>query len=196
MQQVWITILMLCLMLIAAVQTLRARTLIRSAAWLAAVSACVSVVLYLLGAQMIAVIELSVGAGLVTVLFVFAISIAGDEGLDEEPLIARPVAGGLLLLSFGLLAWLTFSNTMPHANPDGSTLAQILWQERGLDAFVQAILIFSGVLGLLGVLAESDAPLAQPMAQEYIAIRDESLRALEGQSPQRSEVVAEIAGGR
>lgn len=193
MQQVWIFILMLCLMLVAAIQAMRSKTLIRSAVWLAVVSACVSVLLYLLGAQMIAVIELSVGAGLVTVLFVFAISIAGDEGLDKEPLISRPVAGGLLLLSLGLLAWFTFSPGMPHPSADEAPLTQILWQDRGLDAFVQAVLIFSGVLGLLGVLAESDAPLEQPMAREISAIREEELRLLEGQSPQRSEVVLETS---
>jgi len=54
--------------------------LIASALWLAGVSALVSIMCYLLGAYAVAVIELSVGAGLVTVLFVFAISIAGEEG--------------------------------------------------------------------------------------------------------------------
>ena len=187
MRQVWIYIMMLSLTLISAFQALRSKTLIRSAVWLALVSACVSVLLYLLGAQMIAVVELSVGAGLVTVLFVFAISIAGDEGLDKEPLIARPIAGGLLLLSVGLLAWFTFSPGMPQPNPDEAPLAQILWQDRGMDAFVQAVLIFSGVLGLLGVLAESEAPLKQPMAQEISAIREQELLALEGQGPQRTD---------
>ena len=54
--------------------------------YLACVSASVSGILYLLGAQQVAVIELSVGAGLVTVLFVFAINIAGEETVDVRSL--------------------------------------------------------------------------------------------------------------
>ena len=32
-----------------------------------------------------------------------------------------------------------------------SSLGDVLWQERGLDMLVQVVLIFSGVLGLLGL---------------------------------------------
>ena len=45
--------------------------LLPSTLYLACVSALASITLYLLGAQEVAVIELSVGAGLVTVLLVY-----------------------------------------------------------------------------------------------------------------------------
>ena len=32
-------------------------------------------------------------------------------------------------------------------------LAQALWQDRGLDVLAQAVLIFTGVLGVLGLLS-------------------------------------------
>ncbi len=72
-------------MLICAFMAFRTPRLLISALWLAGCSAILSILLYLMGAYQVAVIELSVGAGLVTVLFVFAISIAGDE-IDRGPL--------------------------------------------------------------------------------------------------------------
>ncbi len=67
--------------LVCALQAVRSRRLLMSALWLAGASALVALMMYLLGAPEVAVIELSVGAGLVTVLFVFAINIAGEEPL-------------------------------------------------------------------------------------------------------------------
>ena len=75
-----------------AVMALRAPKLISSALWLAGSSALVAILTYLLGAPEIAVIELSVGAGLVTVLFVFAINVAGDETISVQALIPKPLA--------------------------------------------------------------------------------------------------------
>jgi Tfp pilus assembly protein PilV len=54
-----------------------------------------------------------------------------------------------------------------------------LWQARGLDVLVQIVLIFAGVLGLLGLLAEAAAPLDQPAAHEVAAERQRQLQALE-----------------
>ena len=90
--------------LIFGVAAFRARRLLASALWLAGVSALLSILFYRLGAPQVAVIELSVGAGLVTVLFVFAISVAGDEGLGAQPLVGGPVALVLALVAVVLLA--------------------------------------------------------------------------------------------
>ena len=67
--------LLLFVILLLALQAIRAVHLLHSAVWLAATSAMLSILFYLLGAPYVAVIELSVGAGLVTVLFIFAIGI-------------------------------------------------------------------------------------------------------------------------
>ena len=58
----------------------------------------------------------------------------------------------------------------------------LLWQTRGLDLMVQAVLIFSGVLGLLGLLAEAKAPLEGSMAQEVAARRDREMLRMETQA--------------
>src|SRR5512133_2061611 len=96
-------------LLVCAVQAVRAPRLLHSALWLAGASALVALEMYLLGAPEVAVIELSVGAGLVTVLFVFAINIAGEETIALQPMIPRPLAWVLVLTSIILLGWMNAS---------------------------------------------------------------------------------------
>ena len=88
-------ILILVGMLLCAAMAIRAQKLLISALWLAGSSALVALWIYILGAPEIAVIELSVGAGLVTVLFVFAINIAGEGGVSPRVLISRPYELGI-----------------------------------------------------------------------------------------------------
>lgn len=47
-----------------------------------------------------------------------------------------------------------------------------------MDVLVQIVLIFSGVLGLLGLLAEAKAPLKYPVAEEVAAKREQELEEL------------------
>lgn len=148
-------ILILVGMLLCAVMAVRAQKLLISALWLAGSSALVALWMYILGAPEIAVIELSVGAGLVTVLFVFAINIAGEGGVSPRGLISRPVNWALVILSIGLLAWFTLSRVFPALLlPDGVPFKVEFWQNRSADVLLQIVLIFAGALGILGLLAE------------------------------------------
>jgi NADH:ubiquinone oxidoreductase subunit 6 (subunit J) len=178
--------LILSLVILATVFSIgaiRAGRLLTSALWLAGVSALVSIVFFLYGARQVAVIELSVGAGLVTVLFVFAISIAGDDIISTRPVLPWPFFIGICLLFVFLLGWYILPASV---NPFGTSVAEgsmndMLWHQRGLDVLVQVVLIFSGVLGLLGLLAEAKAPLEGSAAEEVSAERDRELEAMEGQ---------------
>ena len=139
-----------------AIQAIRVNRLLISALWLAGCSALLALLMYLIGAPEIAVIELSVGAGLVTVLFVFAINIAGEDALAVRSVIPRPLAWGSVAVAVLLLGWLT----LPGFLVDNGVAAQpgfaaVLWQDRSLDLILQVILIFTGVLGVIGLLAES-----------------------------------------
>ncbi len=145
-----------------AIQAIRVNRLLISALWLAGCSALVALLLYLIGAPEIAVIELSVGAGLVTVLFVFAINIAGEDPLAVQSIIPRPLAWGLVAAAVLLLGWLA----LPGFLADGGSAAQpgfaaVLWRDRSLDLMLQIILIFAGVLGVIGLLAESKPHVAK-----------------------------------
>ena len=157
--------------IVSAIMALLSPRLLVSALWLAGTSALVALLLYLMGAPEIAVVELSVGAGLVTILFVFAISVAGDEALDVSTVIPRPLAIALIIVCGLLLAGLTLSRPLlavfgAGGASSGAPLADVLWQQRGMDVLVQIVLIFGGVLGVLGLLADekvaSRASMAQP----------------------------------
>ena len=75
-----------------AYQVMNSPRLLNATIWLAFTSAMVAALIYSLGAPYVAVIELSVGAGLVTVLFVFAFSIVGEATIDEMTIITRKAA--------------------------------------------------------------------------------------------------------
>ena len=139
-----------------AIEAILTKKLLVSAIWLAGTSALVALALYLLGAAEVGVIELSVGAGLVTVLFVFAINIAGDEQIEDIPIVPKPVAWGMIIISVILLGWLTLVNLgiQPPAL-ETSSFSQTLWHDRGLDVLLQAMFIFAGVLGVIGLIADS-----------------------------------------
>jgi uncharacterized MnhB-related membrane protein len=126
--------------------------------YLACVSASVSGILYLLGAFQVAVIELSVGAGLVTVLMVYALSVVGDDAWDELTVIPRALAIGIAALVVVFLGLMAFPFVQPVLSSQETSLTVVLWRERVLDVWVQIALIFSGVLGVLGLLAEKVLP--------------------------------------
>jgi NADH:ubiquinone oxidoreductase subunit 6 (subunit J) len=165
--------------MIFALQAIRSRRLIVSALWLAGTSALLSLTFYLLGAQLVAVIELSVGAGLVTVLFVFAISISGEDSTELRAIVPNILSGTLVLVCAFLLGWLSLPVSNEVQTVAEPALSQMIWETRGLDVLVQVVLIFAGVLGLLGLLAETRAPLEHSAADEFFATRDLQLDAME-----------------
>jgi NADH:ubiquinone oxidoreductase subunit 6 (subunit J) len=183
------SLLLLVTAAVFAVLAVRAKGLIPSALWLAGVSALCAVVFYLYGARQVAVIELSVGAGLVTVLFVLAINIAGDDPLAPRGVLPRGLAIGLGGLFVLVLGGLLLAGRLPEAVPaqTGAGFAQTLWQARGLDVLVQVVLIFSGVLGFLGLLAEVKGPLAGSLAEAVAARRESDLQAIEDRIQEHEE---------
>ncbi len=130
--------------------------LLPSTLYLACVSALASVTLYLLGAQEVAVIELSVGAGLVTVLLVYVLSVVGEDNLDPTSIIPKPLAFVLVATITILVSWMAFPLITTSSTSNEVMLAQVLWKHRALDVWVQVALIFSGVLGVLGLLSEKE----------------------------------------
>jgi NADH:ubiquinone oxidoreductase subunit 6 (subunit J) len=86
-----------------AAAAMRASRLITSGLWLAGTSAFLASALYLLDAPYVAAIELSVGAGLVAVLFAFTITTAGDHTKRAAPGVPRWLATGLTVLALTLL---------------------------------------------------------------------------------------------
>jgi uncharacterized MnhB-related membrane protein len=158
--------------LFCAYQVMRAERLMLSTIWLAGSSALVALLLYLMGAHEVAVIELSVGAGLVTVLFVFAFSIVGEHTLDAPTIVPRPLVWSVILFTAFVLGWLIF----PVQDTGGTVIelpfANVLWEKRALDVLAQIVLIFAGVTGVVGLLSETrpgGKPFGSLMALPHVS---------------------------
>lgn len=161
------------LLLIAAfcaIQAIRATNLLLSVLWLASVSALTTIVLFTLDAPQAAVIEISVGAGLVAVLLVFAISIAGEETLHNHDTLWQKILRRFpLITALLLLLWILLPLPETQSSlKDTATFSTILWEDRALDVLLQIVIIFSAVLSLLGLLADQKLPAA---VQHYAAPR-------------------------
>jgi uncharacterized MnhB-related membrane protein len=148
-------LLIVAAIFVCALMAIREERLLISALWLAGTSAMAALIMYRLGAPEVAVIELSVGAGLVTVLFVFAINIAGEDMPSLRSLVPAPLAWILALGAIALGAWMAVpvlggTVTVPETAP----FATVLWEHRSLDVLLQVVLIIGGVLAVLGLLAE------------------------------------------
>ncbi|HUE99069.1 MAG TPA: hydrogenase subunit MbhD domain-containing protein [Anaerolineales bacterium] len=131
-----------------------AKRILSATIYLACISALTSAIIYLLGATEVAVMELSVGAGLVTVLLVYALSVVGDDAMDPASVIPKPLAFGIVGLVTVILGWMAYPALQSTVEAGSTNLANVLWQNRVLDVWIQIALIFSGVMGVLGLLSE------------------------------------------
>ena len=146
---------------ICGLQAIQSKKLSHSALWLATTSGLVSFLMYLLGAPQIAVIELSVGAGVVTILLVFSINIVGDEQEGKKPLVPKAIA---IFVVFGVMV-LIGSALLPvkelpisESYKITQSLSEMMWQDRFLDTLLQIILVFTCVLGTLSLMEERKKP--------------------------------------
>src|SRR5689334_16395725 len=120
---------------LCAYRAIVAKRILSATIYLACVSALISVVIYLLGAAQVAVMELSVGAGLVTVLLVYALSVVGDDALDPASVIPKPLAFAVVGLSVFLLGVMAYPAIQIKLDEGSTTLAEALWQNRVLDVW-------------------------------------------------------------
>lgn len=140
--------------IVCAYRAIVAKRILTATIYLACISALTSGALYLLGAPQVAVMELSVGAGLVTVLLVYALSVVGDDAMDPPSVIPKPIAFALVAVITAALGWMAFPAIQTAVDTGSLSLAVVLWQNRVLDVWIQVALIFSGVMGVLGLLSE------------------------------------------
>ncbi len=140
--------------ILCAYRAMVSKRILSATLYLAGISALVSTVIYKLGAMQVAVIELSVGAGLVTVLLVYALSVVGDDALDPSSIISKPMAFVVVALTISILGWMAYTRWAIVESTGSIVLADVLWQQRVLDVWIQIALIFSGVMGVLGLLSE------------------------------------------
>jgi uncharacterized MnhB-related membrane protein len=153
-----ISILIVAAILVCAIEALVSERLLICSLWLAGCSALVALLIYMMGAPEVAVIELSVGAGLVTVLFVFAINIAGDDPMSTKAVIPTPIAVSMIAIAVLALGFFSLPNlNVPFLSQIAKSFFTVVWVDRSLDLLMQLIFVFAGVLGILGLMTEGKA---------------------------------------
>jgi NADH-quinone oxidoreductase subunit J len=151
------SIVLLVVLLAAGLWTVMTSDLLRSAIGLALSSAVLCVILFHLGGPLAAVFELSVCAGLITVVFISTISLTKPQTAEvlRSNKLKRLTRFIFLPLILAVVCWyVCAANLHPGqiALPipgSGQDVRQILWSERRLDLVGQILIILAGVFGVV-----------------------------------------------
>ena len=164
MEEVFIIVCLL-LMLICALSAAMFRSMLKSAMSLAAISALLAIVLFMMNAIWAALFELSVCAGLITVIFVSAISLTTPDRHDAEHARdhrARFVALPVILIFCGvtLLTILGITNFDLSIAQDAEAMAlnfkEVLWGMRQADILGQIIIVLAGAFAVVVLFKEGN----------------------------------------
>ncbi|MCL2878395.1 MAG: NADH-quinone oxidoreductase subunit J [Acidobacteria bacterium] len=154
----------LVLMTLCALWAVMATDILKSALALALTSVFLSIAMFMLDSPLAAVFELSVCAGLITVVFISAISMIKPEGHDRgEDLsfrrnrrLKKYIALPVLLIVASILLWFNRFElpAFPITDALPLKLSEVMWDERRADLAGQAIMILVGVFGVVVLFKE------------------------------------------
>lgn len=174
----FVTYLLLALLVLSSLWAVLTPTLLRGAIGLAAASAVLTLLMFQADAALAGVFELSVCAGLVTVVFVSTISLTRPTGEARE-LARREKRAQAFLPLLGVAAWVgvllwsagyVLDVTPPPAGAPAE-VREVLWGARRLDLLGQILVVFVGVFGVVILFKEEkraavlDAARAQALAE-------------------------------
>jgi NADH-quinone oxidoreductase subunit J len=154
MSEAWIDVVLIVSLVLAALWTVLATRRLRSVVGLAAASVVLTALLFRLRSPLAAVFELSVCAGLISAVFLGAISVTALETPESLAVVAKerlrrywylPV----LLLVIGIpLASLPLP-TVGIPSEAGGDVREVLWNVRHLDLLGQIVLLLAGAFGVV-----------------------------------------------
>lgn len=159
--------MLFALVLLCAVWAVMSRTLLTSAIMLALVSVFTAVILFDFSAPWAGVFELSVCAGLITVLFIGAVSLVrgSEEGKHENRVPYRILP--LVLAAVAIAAWYYvppfFDNLAGwrRMTSPGGHIGLALWQLRKADILGQVAILAAGVLVIKSIFPAKKAGLTE-----------------------------------
>lgn len=131
------------------------RDLLKAAISLAVASVFLAILFFRMSSPYVGVFEISVVAGLITVLFIAAITMTRDRGNDvpenKLALFVFPAFFILLILIDFLVIrkWMGHVGVLPGAE-EGS-FGDVLWNKRTFDLIGQIGVIFAGVFAVLAL---------------------------------------------
>lgn len=157
----FIDIILLISLTTAALWTVMTRSLLRSGIGLALASAILAVIIFRLGSPLAAVFELSVCAGLISVLFVSTISLTNPLSKEEvikhmHERLTRFWFLPLLVIILGIiLSFTSVKNAIQLPDPETiKDVRVVLWSLRPIDILGQIIILLTGVFGVIILFKE------------------------------------------
>lgn len=164
-----LTILLILLigLIVSAVVCAMLSDLLKAAIALAITSAILAIIMFIVGAPLAAVFELSVCAGMITVVFISACSMNRNRTKEEHAKQQKERNKRFIMLPAILFA-LTAIMVMvlrPYINDiapalvtaGGSSVQMALWGERQVDLLGQIVIILTGVYGVIVFFKEKEA---------------------------------------
>jgi NADH-quinone oxidoreductase subunit J len=159
-----VTFALLLALLALVVLVALARDLLRAAVALALASVVLSILLFIKGAWMAAFFELSVCAGLITVLFVSTLSLTRDSDQHQESKFTPSPAffAAILVLFLATAAFLMRHLAGLVLPAKASGLAELafgdtFWGTRATDILGQVALLMTGVFAILALFKRAPA---------------------------------------
>jgi len=154
----YLDIVILILMVVGALWTVMAADLLKSAIGLAVTSAILAVIMFRFTAPLAAVFELSVCAGLITVVFISVISLT-RPGAEKTGQAAKRFGRYILLPLIVLIAGLAlfmikYPSDLSLAKSAATDMRSVLWGERTLDLFGQVVVLLAGIFGVVVLFKE------------------------------------------
>jgi len=136
------------------------KDLIKSAISLALASVLLGILFFQMNAPYAGVFEISVVAGLITVLFILTIALTKAEGDVRESRLAR-LAFPLFFVAFILIDILVMKGllqkvpALPETAETGA-FGDVLWKQRTFDLVGQLAVILAGVFAVLALFRKRD----------------------------------------
>jgi len=142
------------------------KSITKSAIALAAGSATLGIIMYTLGYTWAALFEISVCSGLVTVIFISAISLSNTDKKDIERVFDDTrrmsllpfvlIAAGVILVTAALASGVSLPSA-GNAEKAVEDLREILWNNRQADIWGQVIVMIAGSLAVVVLYKERDS---------------------------------------
>jgi NADH:ubiquinone oxidoreductase subunit 6 (subunit J) len=145
---------------LAAALAVMAKDLIKAAIALAASSLLLGIVFFRMNAPFAGVFEISVVAGLITVLFILTIALTKTEGEVQESKTALWIFPLFFVLFVAIdalvMKGLTSKIAALPAAPETGAFGDVLWKQRTFDLIGQLAVILSGVFAVLALFRKRD----------------------------------------
>jgi NADH-quinone oxidoreductase subunit J len=142
-----------------AIMAVLSRDLLKSAISLAVASVFLALVFFQMNAVYAGVFEVSVVAGLITVLFITAIALTRGEG-DVVENKNHWIVFALFFLALAVIDLLVMKNLLGHIpaiqGSESGSFGEVLWNQRTFDLVGQIGVIFAGVLAVLALFRRDD----------------------------------------